>query len=489
MSLSRALSNAYSGLASSGYRADIAAGNVANASTPGYVRREVITSENIAGNRGNGVRVSGVVRHQDFPLTRLRRESDASFGRANILANTYNQLNRELGAPGDEYGLFASFESLESNFRELASTPESPALQNAVLAASTELVNQFNALSTMTNSLRNNADANIGRSVDTVNTALERLHTLNGDIGSMNEPAGDSAALEDERQRLIDTISEIIPIRDIRREGGQVDIVTDSGVFLLAGNVNELSFQPAGVIPRGASYADGTGSLSGLFVGDQELTPGTGGNFSLSSGTMAGHFAVRDNVAPTFGAQLDSLAADLISRFSDDGLDPTKAAGAPGIFTDSGGAVDITNIPGIAGRLRLNAAIDPVQGGDIARFRDGLGATTAGPTGSADLINGFLDALNSSNTAPADSGLSGSFSSIELVAGFSSVIGENRVRHDALSASALTRSNSLFDAEIQKSGVDTDGEMQSLLLIEQSYAANARVIQTVGEMIDRLMQL
>ncbi|MDB2438730.1 flagellar hook-associated protein FlgK [Hellea sp.] len=490
MSLSRALSNAYTGLATSGFRANVAASNVANASTPGYVRREVITTENVAGNRANGVRVAGVERHQDFSLTRLRRDSDASFGRANILASAYDQLNSELGAPGDEYGLFASFESLESNFRELASTPESPALQNAVLASSTELVNQFNDLATMTNSLRNNADANIGRSVETVNTALERLHTLNGDIASMNPLSGDgAAALEDERQKLIDSIAEIIPINDIRKDGGQVDIVTDNGVYLLSGEVHELSFQPAGVIPPGASYADGTGNLSGLFVGDQELTPGTGGNFSLSSGTLAGYFSVRDNVAPTFSAQLDSLAADLVSRFSNDGLDPTKAAGAPGIFTDAGGPVDVTNISGIAGRLRLNAAIDPVQGGSATRFRDGLGATTTGPTGNADIINGFLDALNASNSAPSDLGLSGSFSSIELVAGFSSVIGENSIRHNALSASALTRSNALYDAEIQKSGVDTDQEMQSLLLIEQSYAANARVIQTVGEMIDRLMQI
>jgi len=489
MSLTRALSNAYSGLASSGFRAEITANNVANASTPGYVRREVITSENVVGGQGNGVTVSGVERQQDFALSRLRREADASFGRANVLASAYNQLSSELGEPGDDYGLFASIESLESAFKDLATTPESAALQNAALASTTELVNQFNDLSTATNSVRSTADANIARSVETVNIALDRLDAINRDIGSLNGSSGDIAALEDERQQLIDTIAGIIPINDIRQEGGQVEIVTVSGVFLLAGNVNKLSFQPSTAIPPGASYADGTGGLSGLFVGDQDITPGTGGNFSITSGTLAGQFSVRDDVAPTFGAQLDSLAADLISRFSDDGLDPTKSAGAPGIFTDAGGPIDNTNISGLAGRLRLNAAVDPTQGGDIARFRDGLGATTPGPTGNADLINGFLDALTSSNTLPTDSGFTGSFSSIELAAEFSSIVGENRVRHDALSASALTRSNVLYEAEIEHSGVDTDSELQSLLLIEQSYAANARVIQTVGEMIDRLIAL
>ncbi len=489
MSLTRALSNANSGLAASAFRADIAAGNVANASTAGYVRREVITTEHRVGGQGNGVRVAGVARQQDFALSALRRDADASFGRANIIASTYNELNRELGAPGDDYGLFASFESLEANFKDLATTPESPALQNAVLAASTELVYQFNGLSSMANALRNDADANIMRSVDTVNSALNQLKKLNDDIGGLNQVTGDAAALEDERQRLIDSIAEIIPINSIEREGGQIEITTDSGAFLLAGNVRELSFQQVGAITSGASYADGTGGLSGLFVGDQDLTPGSGGNFALSSGTLAGQFAVRDNVVPDFISQLDSLAADLITRFSDDDLDVTKTPGAAGIFTDAGGSLDSANLSGIAGRLELNSAVDPAQGGDIARFRDGVGATTAGPTGEAGLINGYLDALNASNTAPLGSGLTGSFSSVELVASFSSVIGENRVRHDALSASALTRSNILFDSEIAQSGVDTDLEMQTLLLIEQSYAANARVIQTVGDMFDRLLQI
>ena len=489
MSLTRALSNAHSGLATSGLRADIAAGNVANASTPGYVRREVVTSENVAGSVGNGVQVAGIERQQDLALSRLRRDSDASFGRANILAQTYNQLNADLGAPGDEFGLFASYESLESNFRELASTPESSALQNAVLASTQDLVNQFNTLSNTASSLRNTADANIGRDVETVNNALNRLQELNGDIGTLNAQLGNAASLEDERQGLINTISEIIPVRDVPRGNGQVDIVTNSGVFLLAGNVHELSFQPAGVVPPGASYADGTGNLSGLFVGTQELTPGTGGNFSVTSGTIAGHFSVRDSVAPTFSAQLDSLAADLVTRFSADGLDSTTASGAPGIFTDAGGPLDSTNIPGLAGRLRLNAAVDPSQGGSATRFRDGLGATTEGPTGNANLINGFLDAFSASNGAPDGSGLSGNFSSTELVAGFSSIIGEARVRHDAVSASALTRSNSLFDTELAVSGVDTDQELQSLLLIEQAFAANARVIQTIDDLINRLLEI
>ena len=38
-------------------------------------------------------------------------------------------------------------------------------------------------------------------------------------------------------------------------------------------------------------------------------------------------------------------------------------------------------------------------------------------------------------------------------------------------------------------GVDTDAELQHLMLVEQAYAANARMIQVVEEMMDTLLRL
>jgi flagellar hook-associated protein 1 len=41
----------------------------------------------------------------------------------------------------------------------------------------------------------------------------------------------------------------------------------------------------------------------------------------------------------------------------------------------------------------------------------------------------------------------------------------------------------------KRGGVDTDQEMQKLLLIEQVYAANARVITTIDSLINRLLEI
>ena len=488
MTLTSALSSANSGLSAAARRASVTANNIANASTPGYVRRQLVVAENVLNGTGQGVNLVGVERTQDIALSREKRLADGASGKSNIIANAYNDLNREMGLPGDSFGLFSSYQGLETSLRELAVTPESFANQNAVYNDLNTLTRQFSDLHRVGLNLRENADNAIARSVRDVNTGLHKIAELNEQIAGFTGSGEGTAALEDERQRVLDTIAKIIPIKDIPRDGGQIEIMTVEGIFLLAGNVNELKFTPSGVIPAGAQYDPSGGLLSGLSVNGQELTPGQGA-FSISSGNLAGYFAVRDKIAPEFLTQIDTLATDLVNRFSGSSIDPTLAAGAPGLLTDNGNAVDPLNTVGIASRLRINAAIDPSQGGTPTRLRDGIGAVTTGPTGNSEILNNLLEAFTTSKTAPTGSGLLGDHNSIELAAGLSSLIGEARVNADAVAASTFSRATVLADAELSKTGVDTDEEMQSLLLIEQAYAANARVIQTVSEMLDILMQI
>ncbi|RYI10018.1 MAG: flagellar hook-associated protein FlgK, partial [Acetobacteraceae bacterium] len=53
---------------------------------------------------------------------------------------------------------------------------------------------------------------------------------------------------------------------------------------------------------------------------------------------------------------------------------------------------------------------------------------------------------------------------------------------------ASAKLTALTDLEAQN-GIDTDQEMQQLLVIEKNYAANAKVIQAVADMIDTLIRL
>ena len=46
----------------------------------------------------------------------------------------------------------------------------------------------------------------------------------------------------------------------------------------------------------------------------------------------------------------------------------------------------------------------------------------------------------------------------------------------------------LAERETHAIGVDTDGELQSLILVEQSYAANARVLTVVDTLMKLLLE-
>lgn len=484
MSISSALISATSGLSAASRRASTVSNNVANALTPGYARREVSVSENVINGRGAGVTVNGEVRTFDRVLTTDRRLAEGASGRDKTIADAYVTFNRALGEPGDSFSLFTQYQNLESGLRELSQTPESVPLQSQVLEAAKSLTSTFHRLSNDAQTARQEADARIAREVNDVNVALKEIEQLNGDISAAAATGRDFAALEDQRQRLIDQVSSAIPVREIPRNNGRVDLMTDEGVFLLANQARTVEFTPTGLITPDLTLAGG--ALSGLSVDGVDITPG-GSGLSLRQGTIAGHFEVRDVVAPGFQTQLDGLARDVIERFEN--IDPTLTPGDPGLFTDSGLAFDPTAELGLASRIAVNAAVDPDQGGEVWRLRDGLGATTQGPSAANDIITTMLDALTGLRTPPPGTGLSTVQDAITAAANVTSAVGSSRISAEEQLASSSSRAQLLLDAELAITGVDTDQELQQLVLIEQAYAANARIIQAADEMLRTLIEL
>ena len=71
---------------------------------------------------------------------------------------------------------------------------------------------------------------------------------------------------------------------------------------------------------------------------------------------------------------------------------------------------------------------------------------------------------------------------------WSSQMSGARLSAEAAGAHATARQSALSDLELVE-GVDTDAEMQTLLLVEQAFSANARVIRTLDELIQQLIGL
>jgi flagellar hook-associated protein 1 FlgK len=278
-------------------------------------------------------------------------------------------------------------------------------------------------------------------------------------------------------------------VRELQRDNGKIDLMTPEGIFLLAGTARTIEFTPSPAMDATRAYNGGAGSLSGITVDGKDITPGGPGGQSVSSGALAGLFNVRDNTVPEQSLALDALAFDLIGRFADPSVDPTLAVGEPGLFTDAGANADVSTLAGLSGRIAINAAADPAQGGAVWRVRDGIGAVTPAAAGSDAFVRAMIAAMSDSRPTNAALQSSGNLTAAESAAHLSSLAGGARTNAIDQHSASTALSQSLYEAEKLETGVDTDRELQNLLIIEQAYAANARVLQTVDQMIRRLMEI
>lgn len=482
MSISAALNSARAGLNVVGARADLVATNVANASTPGYVRRALTVSETILGGRTAGVQINGIDRSVDVRLTEERRRLGSDMAQADVLSETWGRFSQRIGDDIESSVLFKNMAAFDTALKDAAQSPESTTHANQVVLSANNLVSEFTSISSMITQERQHADQDIAASVDALNASLKDIEDLNRSIASIDRGSAEAAALFDERGRVLDRISEFLPIQAHTRESGAIDVLTSEGVFLVAGNAREVSFTRSNAVGPAQSLAGGT--LSGLMVDDTDITPGVGTFGAVSSGSLAALFTLRDTDLPELETQLDTMAQDLIDRFSDPSIDATNPVGSPGLFLDS----DATAGTGIAGRLQLNALVDPDQGGAVWRLRDGLGAATPGSPGDNTILSNLSNAFETVRSISVP-GLQGGFTATDLVAQLGSLAGQKRVQNESVLSSTTLQFGAVQQAEGDATSVDIEQEMQNLLIIEQAFAANARVIEAASQMVRQLMEI
>lgn len=483
MSISGSLSSALSGLTAAAKAAEVVSSNIANATTQGYGRREVITSARSVGHSGQGVKIVGVHRHIDPVLLSDRRRAEAVQGERDTRANFLQRFETVVGTPDNAMSLGSRIAEFDTALLEAASLPDSEARLARVVETARNLAGHITSTAQAVQSARADADDRIEADVSLLNRTLAQISELNGNIRSSFSGTRDPSALIDQRQHLIDSIAALVPIREIARDNGQIALYTAGGAMLVDGHAGIFGFDPSGVVT--AEMSAGGGSLSGLLLNGRPVAT-SGPDSPIAGGSLAAHFAVRDTLAPEAQGKLDALARDLVERFADPAIDPTLALGDAGLFTDAGGNFLAANELGLAQRLTLNAGVDPRQGGALWRLRDGTGASAPGPAGNAAGLVALQGALVAARVPASGTFTTGARSFSALQGDMLSAMASNRLTAESEASYAAARTKALTQLELA-AGVDTDQEMQSLLLVEQAYTANAKVIQTIGQMIDTLL--
>lgn len=480
MSIAGAMNAAVSGLRAAARGTEIVSSNISNALNPHYGRRGVELSS-LSYGVSNGVRIDGISRQMNEGVVADRRLANAAQQNTKTAVDFFNRLEETTGLAGDPEGLGGRLAAFEASLITAASRPDSNERLTNTVRDAQRLAEGIGRASRDVQNMRTNADTQIARDVSTLNKALEQVETLNIEIVKASSRNNSNPALLDQRQAALDTIGSITSINIAPRENGAIAIYTQGGAILLDINAAKIGFDQKNLVTEFQTYTAGT--LSGLTINGQDLRTS-----ALRGGSLEGHFKVRDSYGVKAQEQLDSIARDLVERFSSPSLDPTRGMAAPGLFTDSNLAFDPVNEIGLSGRISINPAVDPAAGGEVWRLRDGLGAASPNLAGDSSLLNDLKTALDSTRIpASGDFGAS-PMSLAGLFDIFSGVVASTREGAEKDLSYTAARLTELTQQQLAD-GVDTDQELQNLLILEQAYAANARVIQAADQMLETITRL
>ena len=468
MSISSAFSIARSGLSTTEGRANLVAGNIANAQTEGYVRRE---AAQVSTNGQSGTVELRIARQVDERLAGMSRNASAELGQASATSEILGSYLITLGEPGDEVSTAARLAEFQAGLDLLANNPSDPAAQNDLLSRSENLVHSINKAAIELEASRGQAGDSLVSSVAEVNAALSDIAALNERLALAGTDPTGTSGLMDEMNRRLDALGTQMDFQGRWEADGTLTLHTTGGTELVHGEA---------AVKLSANRDTGR-----LMAGDVDITPNSPTARGSDSGRLAGLSGLIANDLPQMKLQLDELARGLVQSF--EASDASVGAGQPGLFTDAGGAFDPAQLDGLAGRLSINNSVQPDKGGALWRLRDGVGATTPGEPGDTTQLNAFVDVLETGMTFDAATGLSANARLGDFAADLVSQQNVLRVSADAQAETARVRLITFEDNRSSIEGVNVDTELQKLLEIEQAYGANSQVLSSLSDMLDTLL--
>jgi flagellar hook-associated protein 1 FlgK len=371
MSLSQSISAAMSGLRITQTSLSIVAGNVANADTPGYIRKTPAAVTTSTGTTGISARISGVNRELDLYVQRQLRTETSGGSYASLRADFYQRLQQIYGEPGSDTALETIYNKFTQALQSLSTTPESAAARSTVLSAAQVLAQQLNGMTADIQALRTDMELGLADAVRQANDCIRQIAAINNQIGTASEASATTAVMLDQRDMYIDKLSELMDIRVVQGDHNQVSVFTNSGVELAGTTAATLSFDGGGGLTANMEWSSDPAKRT---VGSIFLQSSTGAAMDLvttkaiRSGKIAAYLEMRDQILPQAQAQLDTLASAMASTLSDRTVDGAPVVGPPAGFDvdlanlQPGNTIDFTytdNLTNTQRRVTVVAVNDP----------------------------------------------------------------------------------------------------------------------------------
>jgi flagellar hook-associated protein 1 FlgK len=441
---------------------DVTGQNIANVNTPGYTRQRV-ELQSVGGNAvpalyatsnqiGQGVDADSVIRIRDaFLEGRAQLESGAT-ARLTVTDATLAQVEQAFREPGTT-GIQAKLTAVYTAWQDVANHPNdntTAGARTAVLQSTASLVGELHTTSvTLDKQWSQTRESLSVLSVD-VNATAASIADLNTAIKRGVQAGLPVNELADKRDGLVLELSAAIGATSRPGDDGQVDVVVSGATLVSGGTSVGLAFR--GGLDRAAATTDPP-----RFVTDP------GGTTVNVGGTAGGKTTALTTTIPKYLTQLDTIAQKIADEFNTAqtaGYDQNGVRGQA-VLGGPGGSATVT-----AASIELLLA-DPAQ----------LAAATVGPGPTS-------DGSNAAAIGKLQNKAGGAMSAYRsLIVGLGV---EASVATSGLATQTVVGSQ-VDAARDAVSGVNLDEEMTNMMQFQHAYSAAARMITTIDETLDVLI--
>lgn len=215
--------------------------NIANASTPGFTRQQIVPAARLSqqigsGFVGKGVDVQNVTRIYDQYLSAqvLQEQSQA------IYLNTYytelKQIDNLVADPAA--GASPAMQSFFDAMSAVSNNPESVPARQTMLGNAQFAVNRFQAIDQRMTDIATKLSGQITSSISAVNSYAEQIAALNLNIrrAIATIPAQQPNDLLDQRDQLITKLNQEIKTTQVQQPDGTVSVFVGNGQPLVLDN-------------------------------------------------------------------------------------------------------------------------------------------------------------------------------------------------------------------------------------------------------------
>ena len=438
--------------------------NVANASTPGYAAQtqtlDALPSDVAMGDTG-GVKAGIVESSRNEYAEQSVRQQNALLGEASQNVSSLTSLQTIFDISGNS-GIPYALNNLLQSFSAWGQSPTDTNARQLVIDRAAELASAFNNAASSLGQTAQDAEQQIGATVNQINDLVGQLQQANVRImaGDRND-----SSLDAQVHSLLEQLSQYADVSASQQNNGSWTVIMGQTQLLVGNQQFQISTdmeQPTDPPPVNSVAP----ALAVVRAAD-----GTDITSSVTTGQLAALLNFRNSVLPSYmgdayqAGDLNDMAQQFAQRVNGILEGGTQDDGSPGadLFT-----YDQSNPTNAAQSLAVNPAITADQ----------MAAIDPGPPEVSNGVPLALAALatpQSSQDELDGQSYSAYYGSMAANVGnlLSDATDEQQVQQSAVAQAQNLRQ--------QTSGVDLDQEAITLVQFQRAYDANSRMISVLNE--------